>query len=377
MITPRNAEIRRSPLVCSRSVKKFFRYKDLFQLVPPADTDPEPANFHDFGCTLEYAVDMAVGDRESDIWAHDCRDRDRFNELRRKVRKPSADTWLESDENHRRRLRQPAIAHEICRLLSLLTNYTFQEAKQIGNVWVIDDSKGNGDPNAWTARHVNRWYPSLRFGPNSAFTELSSPAINRVEPEEYYSRQFDPDLEQHVVEIPTDIEDRIDSYLQLPPPNRIAMARSMEHLGLAKEMWGLSRSLSLVAAVFAVEALNKIDDPKPEVCPKCNNLVSSERCEKCHAPKFGLRQRFRQFVNEYSQSGFDLPIDVFDTRSAIAHGGQFLRLDEFDSQFTAGGKDNQQHLEYGVTQGVRFVLLNWLASQASKNDLGACGKVPT
>jgi hypothetical protein len=136
----------------------------------------------------------------------------------------------------------------------------------------------------------------------------------------------------------------------------------------AQEIWLTSRSLSLTAYVFALDALCHADDPKPRRCAACDNLLSEEVCATCHGPRFGLTRRFRDFVNQFVDDAEERKFarDLFHVRSAIAHRGELLRADEFDAGFNVGGSDDQGDLERGVGRLVRKVLLGWLSQEARK-----------
>ncbi len=354
MPSQHSTSIRRAPLLASHELRGFYRYKNLFQLVPPDSADPRPdVQIGWYGLTLEYVLDPVAPRRESDTWAHDHRERQRIELLHNRA-KTAQSEWFDTDEHVREQLRPLAIVRELVRLLSILTNYLFKEPPN-EHLWVLDD------PKTGTARWAQMWYPSFATGPTDSFTPMSNQRIALIDPSDYYSRLLGYGPGDPVIELPADVDYRLDTYFSLAPAKKIATARAAELLGTARDTWRTSRSVSLAAAVFAVEALIHADDPSPKRCKECNSLLSTDHCNSCGAPRYGLTRRFRDFVEKYSDTD-NLPANrLYDARSDIAHQGRLLRADEFDSGFNLGGKDSQTELEYGVTSLVRSVFLVWLS----------------
>ena len=93
-------------------------------------------------------------------------------------------------------------------------------------------------------------------------------------------------------------------------------------------------------------------------------MVSEDKCPDCGASTFGLTARFREFVGAYS----DLPDEevrsyanrLYELRSGTAHRLELLRADEYDSGFSAGGRDSEHELSRGIFAFTRQVLRNWL-----------------
>ena len=55
---------------------------------------------------------------------------------------------------------------------------------------------------------------------------------------------------------------------------------------------------------------------------------------------------------------------LYTYRSNIAHDGDLLREELFDSGFTKGGDDEQMIFQYAVKGVTHIALVNWLIAQA-------------
>ena len=171
-----------------------------------------------------------------------------------------------------------------------------------------------------------------------------------------------------LVEIPDDIENLIDVYFDLDAQLRVAFARACELARTAREVWPTWRSLSLAAAVFAIDGLAHAADPPPTTCPECHQMTAEEKCKSCGAPRHGLTDRFREFVENHADVGElrqRFASRLYGIRSAIAHRGGLLREDEFDSGFSAGGSDSQSDYRDVAFTLTREVLRGWLCAQAA------------
>ena len=176
------------------------------------------------------------------MWAHDIRERWRYDELRRKV-KAAEPGWWKSEKNIRQMHRPSAIVREVANLLSTLTRHSFTEPQQ-GHVWVLDT-----DAEPATARYLQRWWPTFRNGPNDALTAHTGPRVTIIPVDDYLKRLSLGAGD--TVEFPDDVEKLVETYLTLAEQLRVAFARACELTRNAREVWLTSRSLSLGAAVFA------------------------------------------------------------------------------------------------------------------------------
>ena len=357
--------LQRNPFLCSLEMRGAFRYRDLFQFLPASTDDPRPPPGSvgaGWGLTVEVHMDeRPCPDREVDTWAHDVRERHRYDSLRRKVKKSAGPHWWETEKQIRKMHRPPAIVREIVNLLSTLTQHSFTEPEQ-GNVWVLD--RNSKSP---IARHMQLWFPSFGSGPPDKLTTYPGGSIVSLPAKDYWAGDSLEPREQ--VEFPDDIEELLDIYFGLPETLRVVFARTCELGRVAREVWPTSRSISLVAAVFAIDGLAHAGEPPPPLCRVCSQMTSEQKCESCGAPRFGLTARFRQFVESYVDVGGlrkGFARDLFILRSAIGHRAELLRDDEYDSGFTAGESDSQWDYRDVAFTLTRKALRGWLSAQVAR-----------
>jgi len=327
--------IQRLQLLCHHEMVGAFQYRNLFQLLPPSPQDPHPPiALAKHELTVEIQMEERVcPDREEDIWAHDIRERSRYDELQRKVKSTDLH-WWETEKKHRESHRPRAILREVVNLLSSLTRHTFAEP-QDADVWTLDTLTANRGPRITSIPAADYWN---RPGPGAG----------------------------DQVEFPDDVEELVEKYLSLSKELRVAFARSCELARTAREVWQTSRSMSLVTAVFAIDGLAHAAEAPPMICPECSQMTAEEKCNSCGASRFGLTARFREFVESHADVGErrkGFASDLYGIRSAIAHRGGLLRDDEFDSGFTAGGSDSQWDYRDVAFTLTRDVLRSWLCAQ--------------
>ena len=377
-------QVRALPLLCSHELRGLYRFRDLFQLLPaPAGTPQPPIIIGDYPLLLELAVDSRTcRERSDDIWAHDVKERSRLQELERKLAakkvKPDERWWNAHAMDNKMR-RTPALVQELTRLLSVVTNYSFFQNDSSHTWYMPMRTTGErirhmlgplGRVN-WLVRFLRlnpvpvwgqTWNPVGPHSTENGFSQALVEPVVSVSFAEYYDRHLGYGPGEAIVDFPDNIDQTLSAYFALAPHPRVAFARACELYGQSTDIWQASKSLSLVALVFAIEALVHANDPSPTRCRACSALVSADRCSTCGAPMFSLTRRFRQFVEDFAPEAGDLRLAnrLYEVRSTIAHQGHLLRSDEFDSGFNTGGKDDQRSTEYDARPLARRVLRKWL-----------------
>ncbi len=358
--------ISRTPFLTAIPIAGQYRYDDVLQIIPPQVDDPRPPTILGwYGATLAVAFDeRAAPERTKDLWAHDHRERARLEFLTSRVNSGigSVDWLTAATKTQTDFFRRRAVEHEALRLLQALTNNAFRRPNISEHSWYLD-------PVSTKAVYGQQWYPSFVADQWGAFWTGPAESIPMIEPHQHFGRVgIGP--EDTVFTLPSDIETKLRNYFALSPQRKVTFSRACELFGNAQEIWSASRSLSLAAFVFAIDALCHADDPQPPTCPACGNLRSNQTCSTCGGPRFGLTKRFQEFVEEYIRDDDEAKIaaKLFRVRSDIVHRGELLRADEFDAGFNVGGSDDQSYLERGVGRTVRKVLLGWLSNPES--DVG-------
>jgi len=132
---------------------------------------------------------------------------------------------------------------------------------------------------------------------------------------------------------PEGLTDVLNVYDELLHPQRDRFLRACHWVKLANELFLQSFSAAFMAIITAAETLF----PAPQL-PDCGS---------CGQPRYGLRQAFGTFLEDHvplaylTSSGFeDVPSfvarlkDLYDTRSAITHGGALRGWEAPTSGFT-------------------------------------------
>ena len=224
--------LKRFPLLCAQELPGAFRYNDLFQLLPAGPDDPRPpfAGARR-GLTLEIQLEERTSpERETDTWAHDIRERKRYDKLQPKSPEPG---WLQAVRNAMRMERPRAIVRELANLFSIITRHSFG-TPDTGHAWVLDT-----ETEPPKARYLQLWYPTFGQGPNT-FSSDTGPLLSRVPAPEYWSR-LPAGAGEHV-ELPNDIESLLETYFSISEKLRLAFARACELARSSRKVWSTSRS---------------------------------------------------------------------------------------------------------------------------------------
>ena len=130
------------------------------------------------------------------------------------------------------------------------------------------------------------------------------------------------------------------------------------------ELRTVAPSLSLVAAVAAIETLVRSDEGKPPTCSTCGIPQAREYCIECQVPIYGLRSNFKEFLTSYGGATLGkFANQLYDFRSGISHSGRLLRREMGDMGFNKGGKDEETLFGIDVPRVTRAAMVNWLKAR--------------
>jgi hypothetical protein len=207
---------------------------------------------------------------------------------------------------------------------------------------------------------VYSFFPSADLGLVIRDTPTPLPAerLQEVDPEEYYRPQGEPGKLRgdsgRGLTVPTDLDESIKLYQNLPKEHREKFDRAAYWLDMASRQWYLSASSSFACLVSAIESMVDRGATHKVFCPQCRADFSHD------VP--GALQRFKEFLEKYAPGG---PLDtrrkkMYDLRSRILHGSLLLNLDQ-DVSFgmePPGWDEIEIHHElWALTQ---TALRNWL-----------------
>ena len=347
-------------LFCTQPLRGYYRYRDLFQILPVAAQNETFQHDHPLILELCYCPDIWPH-RDQLLWHRDWWERERYNYIRAhspKNKMGSSDEWVKAYERMTKLLRRPAITDEVSSLLTLFTNYRFFTYGSEQHWFIPSGPEMDSAPHQWGQLFY-------AFDTRESGTELSDPAgakAARIPVDQYYKSVRDPMRagEDNTVQLPENIDRLFDLYFGLDQNRKTGFYTACHLYNKALELCTTSASLSLVAAVMAIEALvNCVEDDGP-VCEECRTRESIDTCDLCGLPQHHATSRFKQFIMEFcSEELKKFANDLYKTRSKLAHGG-LLRDDLHDSGFYAGHKDEEQMFRRESLVVIRIAILNWL-----------------
>jgi hypothetical protein len=315
ILTPTSIQIGQTVLFAHVPTTGYFRYRDLFQLVPVPKEAPRPDfAFGDHPLMLQFSFQGSV---DSQIGM----------------------------------LRRARIGREIellcVALISVLKGAIGPMAR---SHWVLADKS---DPENWQSSFCQEMYtwPGASGIMVSAFSPIEElTPVARIPAANYYTR-YGIDLEQ-TLDLSENFEKLIDTYFACSRDDRDRFLRASFWFQYAQRVRTYAQSGSFTALVSAVEALiPPATGSSP--CPTCKRLTGA-----------GPTQRFAQFVEQYAP-GPEVQEShrkkLYALRSALSHGGTLLHSDRF--AWSAGMTSNSlRHWEdqTAMWRIIRLVLVNWL-----------------
>lgn len=343
----------------------WYRYKDVFQLIPaPPEAPRPPVILGDYPLILELQYDQEiVPERTVDFWHRDVWERVREKELNLVPGTP------EQTSMHRtltKQNRSSAIVKELNVLLSALTNHRFFEYDS-QNSWTI-----HLDPETTSERPAPVWSQRsyvlpFEIAPIEEFTTPDAARSHLAQMGNYYHEVPDAYTsgQEFNVQLPEAIDALLDIYFALEDGRKSAFYAACHLWGQFLELRHTAPSMSLVAAVAAIETLANSDNPASDRCPECGIHSSIERCPKCGAARYRLTSRFKKFIHDHAGSGLGNFADqLYVFRGNISHAGELLREELFESGFTTGGKDEQMIFRYDCVRITHLAIVKWLIAQA-------------
>ncbi len=384
-------KIIRTSLLSHTPLTGWYRYADLFQLIPaPLEAPRPPSSIGHHPLILELRFDPRIPpDRNTDSWHRDQWERDRDEEL---SKQPGAtDEWLAAYRQSTEWSRGQALVKELTVLLTTLAGYTFftydgdhswflpLDPSHTGAAEPEDgerDDKGRFQPSAPRRAEDTDvspvWGHTFYSAPGDVATGggFSEPVSEPAPLVPQNKRgQWIQDAwvisEPHRMELPHDLDALLDLYFTLEHRRKEAFYAASHLWVQCNALVSKAPSLSLVAAASAVETLVRCEEPKVKTCPSCNASESLEYCVKCHTPKYRLTSSFINFFETYGGPTLgEFAERLYAFRSGISHSGRLLRIEFFDAGFNKGGKDEQMLFGMDVPRLARGAIVNWLRTQS-------------
>ena len=358
-----------------------FRYNDTFQLsVAPENYQTPPQILGDYPLILElsYEADIAPA-RGDDFWHRDQWERSRDKVL---TSSPEAgEDWITTFRDSVAGTRKNAIVTELTNLLTVFSGFTFFEYSNGQSWYKSNQIIRKGSPSVWGQQvyrpdnretglrrffnPIRRSGSPVRIAPDG-FSDTVGVSATKIPSKLRTNRGQDSwrTDEKHELRIPEDLTFLLDRYFSLEPEKKEAYYASTHLWVQSSDLRSSAPSLSLVAAVAAIETLVRSDEPKLSKCESCKSPTANEYCIDCRAPIYRLTSNFRNFMTTYGGPSLgSFATRLYGYRSEIAHSGTLLRVEIGDMGFNKGGKDEQMLFQIDVPRITRAAMLNWLKAQ--------------
>jgi hypothetical protein len=315
LLTQGATKVRRSVLFSSAPTTGYFRYRDVFQIVPVPPEAPRPK--------------FILGDHP----------------LFLEVKVHISSNFMITNLRYQRAARELELL-----LSSLLDLRVWSIGTEMRHHWSMDISEDTIVLPSKFLQEGYSWSGAVPELDDFRSTEHLSP-IEQLDPHEYYSsRGISVDRK---LDMSSDINEQLDKFFSLPIGQREKFLRAGYWFQHAHTVFHYSKSASFVALVSAIEAL--IPKPKGGTrCPHCKQMLG-----------VGLRKQFVDFVESLVPGGAVPEAErkrFYRVRSALSHGGKLLAADHgvwgFTPKQLGEGSDTR-----AVWQIVQLVLHNWLERQ--------------
>ena len=340
-----NKTYRRKILLCSYPVDGFYRYDNIFQILPPDKAAPRLAWAH-HPLIIEYCFDTP------EVRSYPLTGSDN---LRGRI--PHFITIAEAAHEK---------LQELLRLLCVVTNFRFF-VYGADQAWFvpIDVEEEIAAPRSVVWGQEFYHYPGFE----GEITEFSAPtcsSMNTEDPQSYYNRRGmgsrDP------VDLPGSVDDTIFKYFQLDDEARESFVSSATLFSNGIDIWSKMASLSFAAFISSIETLTAYDhrDAKAGTCSTCGQRQYKVMC------------RFREFIRDYGSSDPSfkkIANRLYKRRSEILHEGSLFLG---DLHMESWGSDDLTHFNEDMfrraaIQTTRICLVNWLLKENPQANTGVPG----
>jgi hypothetical protein len=308
---------------CGEKISGYFKYKDLFQILPVPDISPKPdVGFADHPFILEVKF------------------------------KKSTDFIF----NNSRKMEKAII---YSRLLNQLVNQRIWLGSRYGqSAWAYHNTD---DLNNLTSKWTQLGYvPKGLVGNSGQFSPIDTlKPIEREEYNKYYSFIY---RSSDVFKLPDNLELSFDKVFSLDELKWKKFFMACSWFSQHSFTWQESHSSAFIELVTALECLAQEKD----VCKECNQpLLESEGiCKSCGQPRYHITKHFQQFLKTYVPSINNYPQakrTIYQIRSQLAHGMDLLQADLEPWNFMMDAKQGEQRqLQSDLFFIARTAIYNWL-----------------
>ena len=285
----------------------YFRYKDVFQIIPATTQAPRPEYMTwPQPILLEFTYDKSNNG---------------FIDIYRRNKNSCEIAWL----------------------LNLLLNADISSREYlVSKQWVRCDGEV-------VSRLCNTEYVFEDFKRTAdTFSDTSAiEEIKLIDAREYYGRGQDV---SEGLRGPKIINELLDIVYRLDKEQYNHLMTACKFLSLSSKLWNSSQSMAYLAAISAIESI-----------PKDSSYAI---CRECGKPKNGPTKRFKDFLEKYGpKSSITNKIrdELYGLRSAITHRGFLFERDSNPYTFIGSPKTSEQEKKgIALRQIVQISLVRWL-----------------
>ena len=311
LIDNQNPKVGEKVVFAPQRIEGYFRYKDLFQIIPVPATAPKPK--------------VMVADHPSVFQFSYISCPDMMTELARQNEKLTI----------------------YIRLLNLFLNVGITSGSRYTRFfWAIE-----GEPNNFTSEwkqegYIYKSYPRKK----DKYTAIEDfQPVRCIHYKDYYSRPSF--ITSNPLEFPDNLENSFNLALNLNSTNWKKFFMACSWYYQARNFCNESDSSGFLALVNAIECL--VDEERIETC------------ESCGQPKYSLTKRFKKFLKKYvpfSQKQFPKEIMlIYGIRSELSHGIDLLMRDLQPWHFAVNTRaEEQDNLRRNLFFITRIAIYNWL-----------------
>ena len=326
LLTDHGTKVCQSIVFCGTKVAGYFRYKDLFQILPtPDDSPPAKYGIADEPFILEVPYKSCPN--------------------------PTIETS---------RKREKVVLYT--RLLNLLSDqFIFPGSRYTRFGWVLKTEDPANTTSEWT--QLGFVYTGLK-APMDDFSSVEQiNPIERVPYQTFYTvnrgRYLTP------LKFPDSLEYSLDKAFALNETEWKKFFMACSWYAQYQHTWEESYSSAFIALVTALECLAQ----EKEICKTCKQPIledGDENCPSCKQPSYRVTKHFQDFLKKYFPSIDQFPNEkktLYHVRSQLAHGSDLLQADLKPWKFMLNKKIQEQaQLQRNLHYIVGIAIYNWLLS---------------
>lgn len=311
-------------LFCNEKVVGFFRYKDLFQIIPVPESAPAPViGLKEYPFLLQFTY------------------------------KKSSDMMIDYA-----RRREKATVYT--RLLNLLSDQKIRLNRNNGQAhWTLDIDETNNKASSSYRQEGYSFEDTYGFD-GKQFTDTSRFEKTKELPfQNYYSNSG---ITSDPFDLPDSIVQSLDRIFALSHVDYERFFRACTWYEKGQDIWQDSASSSFVALVSAIETLIG----ESTKCKTCHQDIPEALliCNDCNQPRYQVTKHFKDFLIKHYSGLSSMPKEaaiLYATRSGLAHGIKLLQQDLKPWSFGMNPvKDDESRIQRNLFFITGIVIYNWL-----------------